>query len=111
MTSFAFQTARRFMAASVLGALGIALWGGCSDPQDRYYCDDTGCYSCDGYGCSTVTPPASTACTGSASCATGEVCTAGGCVKSCQQTSDCPRGTTCNGGTCTAPGTDAGGED
>lgn len=109
MTSWTFGTVRRAAAGLMAGALGVVVWGsGCSDPQDRYYCDDTGCYSCDGYGCSSVQPPSATACTGASQCATGEVCTSAGCVKSCQQTSDCPRGTTCNGGACTAPGSDAG---
>ena len=47
--------------SSRLGALaGMGsswLAEGCGPGDTRYYCDNTGCYNCDGYGCHPVTPP------------------------------------------------------
>jgi hypothetical protein len=92
-------------ALSVLGAL---LWTGCGPSDNRYYCDNTGCYSCDGYGCSNVTPPSPQPCTGNASCGAGAICTNNGCEQTCQANSDCPRGDVCTNGLCVAPGQDGG---
>lgn len=78
---------------------------GCGSSENRYYCDDTGCYSCDGYGCVTVAPPAPTTCSGQASCPSGTVCTEGGCLKSCTSNDACERGTVCKQGVCAAPTT------
>ncbi len=89
---------------AILLMVTSVLWTGCSPANERYYCDDNGCYSCDGYGCSTVTPPASQPCTGNSSCASGSMCTAAGCEKACQSTTDCERGTVCKEGLCSAPG-------
>ena len=92
MGSSVFGNMKRAAVGIVASAFGVILWSsGCSDPADRYYCDDTGCYNCDGYGCSTVSPPSTTSCTGASSCASGETCVGGNCEKTCEQTSDCPQ--------------------
>ncbi len=93
--------------SSVVGALaavGAIVWSGCGTGDDRYYCDNSGCYSCDAYGCRNVPPPGVTPCTGTSSCSSGQVCTDQGCTQTCGSTSDCPQGTVCTSNLCTAPG-------
>lgn len=96
--------------AAALSAIGAMVWSGCGSNNERYYCDDTGCFQCDGYGCGTVTPPPSKSCTGAAGCPAGQVCTDQGlCQATCAATTDCAKGTVCKGGLCVAPAvTDAG---
>lgn len=44
------------VTAAFLG-VGVLSSTGCSGDSDAYsYCDATGCYSCDGYGCSSASP-------------------------------------------------------
>lgn len=98
-----------FSLIGVLGALGAVAWSGCGPgTETRYYCDDSGCFQCDAYGCSNVAAPTHHACTGNASCPPGSICTMAGCTASCTSDSACPRGEVCKSGLCTAPGTDPG---
>ncbi len=89
--------------ASVLTAAFAPGCGG-SNAAD-YYCDATGCYQCDGFGCSTVTPPTPTPCTkaGDTVCTDGTVCTDQGCLLACAQDAVCAKGFTCRSGFCEAP--------
>lgn len=76
----------------LLGALAFA--SGCAN--EDYYCDDTGCYSCDGIGCRAVEPPDRPSCRGDFECAEGSICTDTGCVEEgCASDADCPTGTVC----------------
>ena len=103
-------------AAFRLGAVVAAFSGasalvasGCGSQGESYYCDSTGCYQCDGYGCGSVTPPPAKPCTGNTSCPAGQVCTSSGCEQTCKSSSDCAKGTVCTGGFCLPPTqTDAG---
>ena len=100
---------KRAAVVAVLAAIGTVAWAGCgSSNDDRYYCDNAGCYQCDAYCCSTVTPPAKQACTGAASCAAGSVCTATGCTTTCSDSIPCAKGEVCKGGLCSAPAVDPG---
>ena len=57
-----------FAVLTAIGAVGALGSPGCgSSNDDRYYCDNAGCYQCDAYGCSSVEPPAKQACTGASS--------------------------------------------
>jgi hypothetical protein len=79
----------------VLGAVFIAgfLLAGCCD--DEYYCDDSGCFYCDGFGCRDA-DHGYPECTFGYECAEGEVCTELGCVAAeCVVDEDCPAGTVC----------------
>ncbi len=102
----------RFSSAlviGVLGTLGVVAWSGCGPgDESRYYCDATGCFTCDAYGCSPVRAPGHATCTGNTSCKPGEVCTATGCTISCQEDANCPKGETCQKNLCSPPGTDPG---
>ena len=88
---------------SLVSLVALSVAAGCSSSESRYYCDDTGCYSCDGYGCTNVAAPTPATCSGQASCASGQVCTDVGCVKSCVSSDECDRGTVCKAGVCAAP--------
>ena len=68
----------------VVGIGVMASAEGCGPGDTRYYCDNTGCYNCDGYGCHQVTPPNPTQCTGNAQCAQNQICTDAGCVHGLQ---------------------------
>lgn len=92
----------------VLGGiiLGSFFQGGCSGCNEEYYCDETGCYWCDSYGCRPVDPPAR------ADCAHGDYecppdrpfCTEDGyCVGNCSVDADCPTGLRCISGFCLEP--------
>lgn len=101
----------RFTKTVVMGALaaiGAVAWSGCGPGSDeRYYCDNGGCYSCDAYGCSNVRGPAHPSCTSNAQCASG-VCTTTGCTTTCKSTAECPKGETCQSGLCYEPGSTPG---
>jgi hypothetical protein len=45
------------VSIAALMGLGAAVWSGCGSSAERIYCDDTGCYTCDGYGCTAAPPP------------------------------------------------------
>lgn len=97
--------------AAIIGALsavGAVVWSGCGSDDNRYYCDGAGCYECDAYGCTAVTPPSKTPCTGSKSCPPGSVCTAAGCTTTCSAEVECPKGEVCKNGLCATPTTDPG---
>ena len=105
----------RFSSAlviGVLGTLGVVAWSGCGPgDESRYYCDSTGCFTCDAYGCSPVQSPAHPTCTGTKSCNPGQVCTAIGCTTPClaeNGDADCPKGDVCQNGYCAPPGQDPG---
>ncbi len=91
-----------------LSVVALSSAAGCSSSENRYYCDDTGCYSCDGYGCTTVAAAAPTVCSGQASCPSGTTCTESGCLKNCAAEADCERGLVCKAGFCTSPTTTPG---
>jgi hypothetical protein len=90
-------------------ALGALAWSGCGPGSEtRYYCDATGCFTCDAYGCSNVSAPPPQSCTGNASCPAGSVCTSLGCSFSCQSDATCAKGEICKSGLCMAPGAEPG---
>lgn len=100
MTSRSTKTA----VIGALATLGALAWSGCGPGADeRYYCDNGGCYSCDAYGCTDVKGPAHPTCSSNAQCASG-VCTTKGCTIQCSNDSSCPKGETCQSGLCFAPG-------
>ena len=50
-----FSQTSRFAAVTVaLAATGTLAWTGCGSSNNGSYCDSTGCYTCDGYGCSST---------------------------------------------------------
>lgn len=103
MTSFALLT-RTAMALSAFVGIGVvASAEGCGPGDTRYYCDSSGCYNCDGYGCHPVAPPTNTKCTGDKACATNQICTDTGCVAVCKADTDCPQGDVCKANQCVAP--------
>lgn len=103
------KRARTRTTVVVLAAMGTVAWAGCSSGDEgRYYCDDSSCYQCDAYGCSTVAPPAKTACTGASSCPAGSVCTATGCTATCSDGVPCAKGEVCKAGLCAAPAVNPG---
>jgi hypothetical protein len=82
--------------------------GGCSGCNEEYYCDDTGCFWCDSYGCRPVEVPPRAECEhGDWECpADRPFCTdAGYCVAQCTTDGDCPVGLQCIDGVCLEPGT------
>jgi hypothetical protein len=103
--------ARRLAAGAALagllgfGALFVAFVPGCGGASPDYYCDSTGCYSCDAFGCSTVTPPAATKCAraGDLACVAPQVCTDQGCAAPCTSDASCDQGLVCKDGYCAAP--------
>ena len=100
---------KRAAVVGALAALGTVAWAGCgSGGEARYYCDSTGCFDCDAYGCSAVSPPSHQACTGSSSCTAGHVCTVGGCAQTCSEEIACAKGEVCKSGVCSAPAVDPG---
>ena len=103
------SASKRAAVVGILAAIGTVAWAGCgSGDEGRYYCDNSGCFTCDAYGCATVTPPAHKACTGSNSCGPGSVCTASGCTQTCSTGVACPQGEVCKGNVCAAPAVDPG---
>lgn len=100
MMTFSF----RFVALGVFAGMGVAVLAeGCGPGDTRYYCDASGCYDCDGYGCHPVAPPTNTSCTGNSQCATNQICTSEGCIAICKADGDCPKGDVCKSGLCVAP--------
>src|SRR4051794_28342379 len=100
---------KRAAVVGVLAAIGTVAWAGCgSGDETRYYCDNTGCFDCDAYGCSSVAPQPKSACTGSASCAQGSVCTSEGCSQTCSDGVPCAKGEVCKSGVCSSPTVDPG---
>jgi hypothetical protein len=93
MRALAFTT----FVLSAFATLGT----GCA--SEDYFCDDTGCYSCDGLGCRPVDPPTRPPCAGDYECPEGTVCTDLGCTDECASTDDCPMGTECRDGSCVNP--------
>ncbi len=67
-------------AVGLMGLASLALIG-CQ--QENRYCDDTGCFYCDGLGCRNVTPPGRVACACDYECAAGSDCTSLGCTTQC----------------------------
>ncbi len=107
--SRASNVSKRSAVVAALAAFGTVAWAGCgSGAETRYYCDSTGCFDCDAYGCSSVTPPAHQACTGAASCGPGSVCTASGCTQTCSDGVPCAKGEVCKAGLCAGPTVDPG---
>ncbi len=85
---------RVLLAVSLLGLASFSLVG-CSN--ESRYCDDTGCYFCDGLGCRAVNPPTRSTCGCSYECGmSGSTCTSLGCTITCTVGGvGCPDGTTC----------------
>ncbi len=100
------MTVGRFSMVAVVGLTGaLAVGSGCNIYTDGYYCDNRGCYTCDGYGCADVPPPSKSTCRGNVSCGPDGVCTELGCAQRCSSDSGCPRGEVCRGSLCVAPTT------
>jgi hypothetical protein len=85
--------------------LAVMLTGcsGCSN--ERYVCDTTGCYRCDGIGCRAVDPPPPEDCVGDYQCEGSDRCTVDGCLEDCTTVDNCTDGTVCDPVTklCAAP--------
>jgi hypothetical protein len=76
--------AHRFTrVTAAIGLLGLASLALIGCQQENRYCDDTGCFYCDGLGCRNVTPPARPGCSCDDECAAGSNCTALGCTTTC----------------------------
>ena len=90
----------RLALTTVLASALFALSGCCSD---SYFCDDNGCFYCDGLGCREVDPPERPTCRGDFECPEGTLCTDLGCIEECSEDSDCPDGTVCRDAMCVGP--------
>lgn len=81
-------------------ALPLSLLAACV--CEDYFCDDLACYTCDGISCREVEPPNRPTCRGDFECRAGTVCTAFGCVETCDASAmaqpECPEGTVCREG-------------
>lgn len=97
------EMARVFAVIFIAGSLIVACSG------DDYFCDDEGCYYCDGFGCRDA-PHNYPNCEFGYDCADGQVCTELGCVDSCTSDAECPTGTVCTetdyGQVCLVPSDD-----
>lgn len=82
-------------------SLALIVLSGCV--CENYYCDDDGCYVCDGIGCQEVEPPERPPCRGDFECGAGELCTDLGCVAECMVDADCAEGYICRAGMCVEP--------
>jgi len=80
----------------------MATMTGCAD--DDYYCDATGCYTCDGVGCRPATPPNRATCRDNTQCGSNQLCTDLGCTTSCANNNDCAQGWVCRGASGTTRG-------
>lgn len=127
-----FSSLRASLSLGLLGFGSLLGTSACGPTTDvGGYCDATGCYTCDGYGCSpseanasnTVTgvpsgnpttattnqPPAPT-CKANAECGVGKSCSGGACVACggssgpcpCTEDKECGNGKSCISGACTA---------
>lgn len=100
---------RKTAVLFVLAAIGTVAWAGCgSGDETRYYCDTSGCYDCDAYGCSGVAAPPHRDCTGAKSCDPGQVCTSTGCATTCADDTQCTKGEVCKAGVCSSPAVEPG---
>lgn len=81
----------------------LSVTAGCSSESE--YCDETGCFFCDGLGCREIEPPERLACRGDFECTVpGEVCTDLGCAATgCSEDADCAMGHACRDSYCVAP--------
>ncbi len=79
------------------GLMGLASLSLVACSNESRYCDDTGCYFCDGLGCRLVNPAARPSCDCSYQCAMGSACTSLGCTVTCMPgaSTGCPDGTVC----------------
>lgn len=91
---------RVLLAVSLLGLASFSLVG-CNN--ESRYCDDTGCYFCDGLGCRLVNPPTRTTCACATDCGSGSSCTSLGCTQTCVEGTICSDGTACRSGFCLGP--------
>ncbi len=83
---------REITKALGLAAMAALIAASCAG--DSYFCDDEGCYYCDGFGCREAEHNFP-ACDFGSECAADEVCTEAGCVRTCESDDDCPAGTLC----------------
>ena len=75
---------RTTVAAVATLALSTFALVGCPGPNPSNYCDSTGCYECDGYGCHPANPTVDGGadggtCTSKADCTPGNDCVGGSC--------------------------------
>ena len=95
------------MAMTTISLMALGL--GCS--VERYYCDDTGCYYCDGLSCREAGPPPGPVdCQANTDCADGLLCIDGTCEADpracgelgcdCSATGECAAGFVCASGEC-----------
>jgi hypothetical protein len=113
------MNARTWLGSGLLLAVGALFTSvACGPRTSDSYCDSTGCYDCDGYGCAprkpNVTPPPScgakgcaSVCSTDAQCRVTEACISGACAvkpvvtaPECKVASECGVGRTCTAGTC-----------
>ena len=85
--------ARSFLVSAVLlGLTGCEVYFADDDDGDTYsYCDESGCYECDDWGCWPDTPNDGWSCTNNYDCAAGCACVDGFCEELgfCTEDSDC----------------------
>ncbi len=103
---------RTTVAAVATLALSTFALVGCPGPNPSNYCDSTGCYECDGYGCHPANPTVDGGadggtCTSKADCTPGNDCVGGSCKpaarpSTCSTKADCKSTEACVDGTCTA---------
>lgn len=92
-----------------IGAMSLSA---CQKEQpDRQYCDNTGCYQCQGDRCYPVPgdpakpdPTMATTCSDDATCGSGRLCNLGRCEASCTADSNCQSGYACVAGRCRPSG-------
>jgi len=98
---------RRYLVIVCTAALLATAATGCRTSEDcddcQPYCDDSGCYNCDGNGCWWVP---NEPCVGTEQCAANEVCTEYGCARACSFDSDCGLNERCTAGGYCGPAED-----
>lgn len=82
---------KRLPISVLISVALIATAAGCRDRDDCNlgYCDDSGCYDCDGF------PIPNNPCQGQEQCESDEICTQFGCSQVCSHDSDCGLGEVC----------------
>lgn len=95
---------RSLKALLTLLALSLCACAG-EEAENRAYCDDTGCYTCDGPDACSPLP--NQRCAADSECKTGQRCTTIGCAAACKADSDCQDPEVCVSGYCAPDGFNA----
>lgn len=101
------------VATLALGLGAVVGLGAChkDDSNTRMYCDNTGCFQCQGDRCypapgdpAKPDPSVATACGDDSACGSGRVCNLGRCEASCTSDASCQSGSSCVSGRCRPTG-------